>query len=138
MIIGVLVSVSAVVHARSTPENTCVNNLRQIDGAIQQWALENDKPGTNSYSLADTNLTQYLAGKLLPVCPSGGIYREGKTADNEPTCSIHGSMSNLVSEREGPSVLSKGLVASLAVLAITTAGVSFIARKRRLKNELKV
>src|SRR5262249_14313869 len=24
--------------------NICINNLRQIDGAIQQWALENSKP----------------------------------------------------------------------------------------------
>jgi len=30
------------IRARTTSQmNACINNLRQIDGAIQQWALEN-------------------------------------------------------------------------------------------------
>ena len=43
-IIGLLAAIAIpnFVHARTTSQmNACINNLRQIDGAKQQWALEN-------------------------------------------------------------------------------------------------
>lgn len=48
--------------------NTCINNLRQIDAAIQQWALENGKDTTAT--VTEKDLTPYL--KKYVVCPSGG------------------------------------------------------------------
>ena len=45
-IIGLLVAIAIpnFVRARTTSQqNACINNLRQIDGAAQTWALENKK-----------------------------------------------------------------------------------------------
>ena len=42
-IIGLLAAIAIpnFVKARTTSQmNACINNLRQVDGAIQQWALE--------------------------------------------------------------------------------------------------
>lgn len=33
---------------RSSARNACINNLRQLDGATQQWILENEKAPTNA------------------------------------------------------------------------------------------
>jgi len=50
-VIGLLaaIAISNFVRARSTSlMNVCVNNLRQIDSAKQQWALQNNKVATDS------------------------------------------------------------------------------------------
>ena len=52
--------------------NACVNNLRLIDGAKQQWALEKQKPAGALLTAAD--LTPYLKSNVVPVCPAGGVY----------------------------------------------------------------
>ncbi len=73
-----------------TPEqaaNVCINNLRQIDGAMQQWALEYKKTADAIPTAAD--ITPYLPGNKLPACPSGGAYTLNKVSD-PPTCSIPG------------------------------------------------
>ena len=66
--------------------NACVNNLRQLDGAAQQWALENQKkPGDR---ITMTDITPYLRNPL--VCPQKGAYKIGPVVSNVPTCSIKG------------------------------------------------
>lgn len=65
-----------------------MDNLKQIDGAMQSWALENRKALTDTYSLAD--ILPYLKGSVLPVCPLGGKYSPAKTIADMPTCSITG------------------------------------------------
>lgn len=58
--------VPAFIRARSTPAmNACANNLRQLDGAKQTWALENHK-GTNDIITWD-DVRAYLRWPL--VCP---------------------------------------------------------------------
>ena len=45
-IIGLLASIAVpnFVKARTTAQmNACISNLRQIDGAIQQWALDTNR-----------------------------------------------------------------------------------------------
>src|SRR2546426_8841752 len=44
---------------RSQTSN-CINNLRQIDSAIEQWATEQRKP--QSASVAFTDISPYLKG----------------------------------------------------------------------------
>ena len=60
----------------ATPEQqqqlTCINNLRQIDGAMQQWALENKRAQGSPVGSAD--ILPYLRGNALPACPAGGAY----------------------------------------------------------------
>ena len=48
-IIGLLAAIAIpnFVRARTqSQKNACINNLRQIDGAVQQWALENKQAPT--------------------------------------------------------------------------------------------
>ena len=72
-IIGLLAAIAIpnFLKARSTSQqNVCINNLRQIDGAIQQWALESRAKVTDPVSGA--NIQPYLgrgSTGLLPFCP---------------------------------------------------------------------
>ncbi len=65
----------------------CLNNLRQIDGAKQQWALENRKSADAIPSPQD--LARYIKGGMLPAGPAGGVYTLNAVNAN-PTCSIPG------------------------------------------------
>lgn len=82
---------------RASPEqqaqaqaNGCINNMRQIDGAIQQWALENGKQASDPPDRAA--FVKYIKGNALPVCPTGGTYTIGATVATIPsvTCSQPG------------------------------------------------
>ena len=73
---------SAVTHL-----NTFINNLRQIDAAKQQWALENNKTASAVPTAQD--LLPYLGDGLFPVCPSGGVYTINAVGV-PPACSIPG------------------------------------------------
>jgi prepilin-type N-terminal cleavage/methylation domain-containing protein len=90
-IIGLLAAIAIpnFVRARSTSQkNACINNLRQIDGAKQQWALENKQVSTATP--ASAALMVYLgrgtAGNW-PTCPGSGTYTIGSLV-TAPTCSI--------------------------------------------------
>ena len=70
-IIGLLASIAIpnFVKARTTAQmNACISNLRQIDGAVQQWALDTKQGDTAQVTPAD--VLPYLKNSV--VCPSGG------------------------------------------------------------------
>jgi prepilin-type N-terminal cleavage/methylation domain-containing protein len=70
-IIGLLAAIAIpnFIKARTTSQmNACINNLRQIDGAIQQWALEQKKDA--AATVAFTDISGYL--KNAVTCPAGG------------------------------------------------------------------
>ncbi len=93
-IIGLLAAIAIpnFVKARATAQkNACIANLKQIDGAVQQWALENKKAATDTYALTDTTVLAYLKGSTLPACPGGGAYTEGANVSGSPTCSLSAS-----------------------------------------------
>ena len=56
----------------TSPLNACINNLRQLDGAKQQWALEHKKESTEAPTESD--LASYLRDSGWPMCPAGGHY----------------------------------------------------------------
>ena len=66
--------------------NACINNLRQLDGAKQQWALENRK--TENATPSTQDILPYLRDGI-PKCPSGGHYTLNAVGA-QPTCSIQG------------------------------------------------
>jgi prepilin-type N-terminal cleavage/methylation domain-containing protein len=72
-IIGLLAAMAIpnFVHAQQVARtNTCISNLRYIDGAKQQWALEQRKQDTDIPTGSD--LQPYMgrsAGGSLPSCP---------------------------------------------------------------------
>jgi hypothetical protein len=79
------------VKARAaSSSNACINNLRQIDAAKQQWALENGKKAADVPTRSDL---QPFIGRTprgpWPVCPQGGQYTIGPV-DQLPACSIPG------------------------------------------------
>lgn len=76
--------------ARATSqENACINNLRQIDAAKQQWALEKNKTATDVPTEED--IAPYLMNNKMPRCPAGGTYTIGAVGE-KPTCNIPGHM----------------------------------------------
>ena len=88
-IIGLLAAIAIpnFVRARTTAQmNACINNLRQIDGAIQQWALEQKKNTTDAVAYSD--ISDYLKNSV--VCPSGGTtFADSYTITTvaaQPTC----------------------------------------------------
>lgn len=78
------------IDARRPSANSCIANLKQIDGAVQQWVLQNQMPSTSPYTLSDPNLLRYLRGSALPVCPKGGRYAPGETVAHPPNCTVPG------------------------------------------------
>jgi prepilin-type N-terminal cleavage/methylation domain-containing protein len=70
-IIGLLAAIAIpnFVKARTTSQkNACINNLRQIDSAKQQWAIENNQAATATPTAG--NLDTYLKGGTTSVtCP---------------------------------------------------------------------
>jgi prepilin-type N-terminal cleavage/methylation domain-containing protein len=96
-IIGLLAAIAIpnFVRARTQSQmNACINNLRQIDGAIQQWALETKQAANAPVTQAD--VVPYL--KSPAICPSAGAGASGlagfqasytlTTVSNAPTCAI--------------------------------------------------
>jgi RNA polymerase sigma factor (sigma-70 family) len=90
-----LASIPAVAVARDakplSPEeearNGCINNLRHIDGAIQQYALENKL--TADDTVTAEQILPYLKDTNIMRCPLGGTYGLGRVGD-KPTCSMPG------------------------------------------------
>jgi predicted phage tail protein len=52
--------------------NSCINNLRLIEAAKQQWASVAGKPKGALLTAAD--LLPFLPNNTMPTCPAGGIY----------------------------------------------------------------
>lgn len=90
-IIGLLAAIAIpnFVRAREqSQKNACINNLRQIDGAKQQWALENNQK--TSVTPTSTNLKSYLGrgatGGTFPTCPTGASTYNINAISTAPTC----------------------------------------------------
>lgn len=99
-IIGLLAAIAIpnFLRARSvSQQNACINNLRQIDGAIQEWALQNGAGPDDSVTPSD--IQPYLGrgpGGQLPWCPLAGSnhafthsYSITSVA-NPPACNLGG------------------------------------------------
>jgi len=91
MLVGFVVIIvipNFVAATLSRQANPCVNNLRQIDAAKNQWALENGK--TNGDVATENDIKPYIKLDVngnLPKCPLGGTYQIGRVGE-DPECSI--------------------------------------------------
>jgi len=88
------VGVPNFIRARSSRAAApCINRLRQIDAAKQQWMLEQSKTTNDTPIWSD--LFPYIAPSFTnsywtngrPVCPEGGVYILGRIGE-PPTCSL--------------------------------------------------
>lgn len=99
-IIGVLsaIAIPNFVRARSTSQqNACINNLRQINSAVQQWAMETGQaPGSPAPTGA--YLSPYIqlnSNSSIPTCPAGGTYHINNVGEvPQVTCSLSTLSSN--------------------------------------------
>jgi len=97
-IIGLLAAIAIpnFVKARATSQmNACINNLRQIDAAAHQFALEKGKK-TGDAIVMNTDLTPYIklnSASSIPPCPANGDYTLANVGD-VPTCSLSTLTSN--------------------------------------------
>ncbi len=86
-IIGLLAAIAIpnFVKARNTAQaNACVSNMKQIDGAIDLFALENNK--IDGDPITRENIKTYIKGNEVPVCPAGNKeYVLGGTVNAKPT-----------------------------------------------------
>lgn len=89
-IIGIIIAIAvpAFLRARENARGrACQENLTKIDGAKEQFAIEEkvgqDEPVSIEDDLIGDNGTGYL--KAVPECPAGGEYTVGNIGTN-PTC----------------------------------------------------
>jgi hypothetical protein len=75
------------VAVRNARRQICTNQLKFIEMAKQQWALEKQKPEEAVPTAAD--LADFLQGGKLPACPDGGSYTLGPL-NQKPRCSRPG------------------------------------------------
>lgn len=75
----------------ATPEAAnavaCLANLRLIESAKQQWAVDNNKPGGTLVTM--DFLAPYFRTNNAPVCPAGGVYTLNPIGLG-PTCTVQG------------------------------------------------
>jgi len=94
-IIGILVGIAVpgFIKARLQAQGkSCAENLQKIDGAKEQWALENNKTSSDTPAMSDlvsaTAANAYL--KKTPVCPANQAYTVGAIG-TDPTCAWAGT-----------------------------------------------
>lgn len=82
------IAIPSFVKARSNAQNmSCINNLRQIDAAKEQWAMMENK--ADGAPVEEAGIAQFIMGNALPDCPQGGSYTPGPIG-TDPTCSHPG------------------------------------------------
>ena len=93
-IIGLLAAIAIpnFIKARATSQqNSCINNLKQISGAIDEWALETGQSSGQAVASVAT-VSAYIklnAGNSVPGCPAGGNYTTTGVGNvPEVTCSL--------------------------------------------------
>ena len=88
-IIGLLASIAIPTwtKARDTSrKNSCVANLKLLDGAKNSWAMEFNKAETAVPNLSDL-VGDSLYIREIPLCPGNGSYILGPV-NEVPTCTL--------------------------------------------------
>ena len=93
-IIGLLaaIAIPSFMRARqNTQTNTCINNLRLIDGAKDQWALENNRSTGDAVAIADISVYLKNGVPFCPICGTTGA-GDGYTLNvvgTDPACNAY-------------------------------------------------
>ena len=92
-IIGLLaaIAIPSFLKARATSQaNACINNLKQIEAAVSQMAIERGLTTGSGYNFP-RDILPYIkltAEGYLPACPAGGIYGEGAIGYAQASCTL--------------------------------------------------
>ena len=94
-IIGLLAAIAIpnFVKARATSQqNACINNMRQLTAAVNEWALETGQVVGNTVPDYQQDLSPYIqlnSASSIPLCPAGGTYTVGPVGNlPQVTCSL--------------------------------------------------
>jgi prepilin-type N-terminal cleavage/methylation domain-containing protein len=85
-IIGLLAAIAIPSFAKIRTESRktdCANSLRLLRDATEQWAMANNKAGTDTP--VDADLIPYLKSGAMPTCKEGGAITLG-TVTAGPGC----------------------------------------------------
>jgi prepilin-type N-terminal cleavage/methylation domain-containing protein len=98
-IIGMLAAIAIPNYVRAranSQQSACINNLRQIDGAINVWALETGQSNGASVGSVAT-VSAYIrlnANGSVPTCPAGGAYATASVGSSQQvSCTLNTLMS---------------------------------------------
>ncbi len=81
------------VHSGPNPQAWCYSNLRKMEAAKAQLALE--KELTSEVAITGAHISKHISGGFdTLVCAEHGKYTVG-TVGTEARCSVHGSMSEM-------------------------------------------
>ncbi|MFO1528248.1 MAG: prepilin-type N-terminal cleavage/methylation domain-containing protein [Kiritimatiellia bacterium] len=80
-------------NRRTAQRSGCMNNLRQINGAIQQYMLQNN---TTTVPRRNRLRSMFQTG-VFPTCPGNGTYTLPATDTGVPTCSLGASLAHRLS-----------------------------------------
>ena len=72
---------------KTSTKNSCINNLRQLEAAKEQWALATKKNSGDALEVAE--VLEYIKGSRMPICPQGGSYTLNVIGE-DCKCSIPG------------------------------------------------
>jgi prepilin-type N-terminal cleavage/methylation domain-containing protein len=92
--VGLLAAIAIpnLIKARAnSQQNACINNLRQVDVAISEWALETGQ--STGTSVADVSVVSaYIklnSSSSVPACPAGGAYNTATVGSTpQVSCSL--------------------------------------------------
>ena len=93
LIIGIIVSIAVpnFIQARhSARQSSCINNMKEIESAKEQWAMDQKKSNGDIADFTDlVGATLYL--KSTPSCPSAGNYTVNPIG-SVPQCDVSGHL----------------------------------------------
>jgi hypothetical protein len=84
---GLMASIAmpSFIKARTvSQQNACINNLRQLDSAKEQWAMV--KNAADGAAPVEAEVLEYIKGAAMPTCPDGGTYTLNPIGES-PACS---------------------------------------------------
>src|SRR5690242_16782765 len=88
LIIGILLAIAVpnfVLARKAARTKACVSNLKQIQSAKEQWAMDNRQAGSAAVAMTDiTGTGKYIVTE--PKCPSNNAAYTPGTVDTNPTC----------------------------------------------------
>ena len=103
-VIGLLaaIAIPSFVNARDTSQlHACINNMRMLDAAKEQAALQDNYKADGAVS--EVELSQFLKNGFAGLqCPKGGHYTINPVG-LDPECSVHGRLSGAVEGRRLPN-----------------------------------
>jgi hypothetical protein len=128
---------------RRHENGACINILRSIDGAKNQWAMEHNQNSNAVPTWEDIGAYIYT-NDGIPRCPQGGVYTIGRVGE-PPHCSIMShnmgfGIFSVLDESGAPLadvrvVVKKGET-ELCSSQTETNGEAYIARDQRLTPDL--